>query len=148
MENETTSDRNDDSNVDRHWDENKKELEIMDIVKDCLMNFGDVEDVISELRRFQLGEPPPRSKCKSVYEIGKELQQRMERGDRLTTETAERYRLLKAVESLLNHALDMKDWERVGIAIDVLEELRETSFQCEPIKDVWNEKLKLAYDLF
>jgi hypothetical protein len=72
----------------------------------------------------------------------------MERGDRLTTETAERYRLLKAVESLLNHALDMKDWERVGIAIDVLEELRETGFRCEPIKDVWNKELKLAYDLF
>jgi hypothetical protein len=148
MEKETTSDRNDDSNADRHWDENKKELEIMDIVKDCLMNFGDVEDVISELRRFQLGERPPRSKCKSVYEIGKELQQRIERGDRLTTETAERCRLLKAVESLLNHALDMKDWERVGIAIDVLEELRETGFRCEPINDVWNEKLKLAYHLF
>lgn len=148
MEKETTSHRNDDSNVDRHWDENKKELEIMDIVKDCLMNFGDVEDVISELRRFQFGALPPPPKSKSLYEIGKELQERIDRGDRLTTETAERYRLLKAVESLLNHALDMKDWERVGIAIDVLEELRETSFQCEPIKDLWNEKLKLAYDLF
>jgi hypothetical protein len=148
MGKETTSDRNDDSNVDRHWDENKKELEIMDIVKDCLMNFGDVEDVISELRRFQLGELPPASKSKSLYEIGKELQERIDRGDRLTTETAERYRLLKAVESLLNHALDMKDWERVGIAIDVIEELRETGLRCEPIKDVWNKELKLAYDLF
>jgi hypothetical protein len=148
MGKETTSDRNDDSNADRHWDENKKELEIMGIVKDCLKNFGDIEDVISELRRFQLGEPTPPPKSKSLYEVGKERQERIDRGDRLTTETAERYRLLKAVESLLNHALDMKDWERVGIAIDVLEELRETSFLCEPIKDLWNEKLKLAYDLF
>jgi hypothetical protein len=148
MEKETTSDRNVDSKADRHWDENKKELEILDIVKDCLMNFGDVEDVISELRRFQLGEPPRPSKSKSLYEIGKERQERIDREDRLTTDTAERYRLLKAVESLLNHALDIKDWERVGIAIDVLEELRETSVRCEPIKDLWNEKLKLAYDLF
>ena len=136
------------SEDDRHWDENKKELEILNIVKTCLMNFGDIEDVISELRRFQLGEPPPLPKPKSLYDLQRQHLERAARGDRLESEIEKRYQLMKAVESLLNHALDMKDWERVGIAIDVLQELRETSFQCEPIKDLWNEQLKLAWGLF
>jgi hypothetical protein len=64
----------------------------------------------------------------------------------LESEIEKRYQLMKAVESLLNHALDLKDWERVGIAIDVLQELRES--HCRPIKDLWNEQLKLAWGLF
>jgi hypothetical protein len=141
-----TEELTNESEDDRHWDENKKELEILNIVKTCLMNFGDVEDVISELRRLQRGEAPPIPKPKSLYDLQRQHLERAARGDRLESEIEKRYQLMKAVESLLNHALDMKDWERVGIAIDVLQELREC--HCRPIKDLWNEQLKLAWGLF
>jgi len=141
-----TEELHNESENDRHWDENKKELEILNIVKTCLMNFGDVEDVISELRRLQRGEAPPIPKPKSLAYLQRQHLDRVFRGDRLESEIEKRYQLMKAVESLLNHALDMKDWERVGIAVDVLRELREC--HCHPIKDLWNEQLKLAYGLF
>jgi hypothetical protein len=143
-----TEELTNESESERHSDENRNELQILRTVKNCLMNFGDVEDVISELRRLQRGEAPPIPKPKSLYDLQRQHLEIVSRGDRLESEIEKRYQLMKAVESLLNHALDMKDWERVGIAIDVIEELRETGLRCEPIKDVWNKELKLAYDLF
>ena len=129
-----------------HWVNRREELRIVNIVKDCLTRFGTVDDVISQLIGYKLGEPPEMRKPKSLREIKAEYDERRSRGEQLESEIAERERIMRAVEILLNHAIENRDFARVEVAADVLTALRESAFCNYPVEDLWHDDLKRAWN--
>lgn len=63
-------------------------------------------------------------------------------------EPTKRQRLARAVESLLEIAIDTKDWAKVAIASDALCHLRETSRMGRGVGNYWNKDLEEANNLF
>ena len=141
MEKEITSDRNDDSNVDRHWDENKKETK---------MTKGRAAERIERLlkkidddRAKQLIEENEESlRHKNAWKLGRrKFQEDLTPHIEAYRAHEEQY-ILKAVESLLSEAIDKDDIRLVVIAREALKALRQKPITDLNFSNVWGPELK------
>jgi hypothetical protein len=130
---------------DQHRELRKRELQILNIVKDCLVKFGTIEDVIFQLRRFAQGEAPECPGPKSFSDLWLEQEGRRKRGELTRSEIAERDRIMRAAEVLINHAIDFNDWKRVIRVANILTELRETAYCNYPVENIWDDELEKAW---
>lgn len=126
---------------DAHWEENRRELQILEVVKRTLRHLGTVEDVIFNLTKFARNEPEDEIKVLSAKDLMVEHYKRISNEERLTSEVENRDAITRTMFGLLDRAMDDENWDTVNFATSYLIELWESEYRCEPIDTAWKEKL-------